>query len=382
MTLSAILLAALLSSWATAQIKLQLAPGNSCLEPSLVKGYFHIVIAGYRYDTCFDTWLWDLGTTNADVTLYRRMQPDLPERSWAGPCGMSVMERLLVPNHGKDGAVFYDFILEHYDNMPSYIMFVHGHGPSGRRAWHTSCESTISRTRLYYSLLATPVLGFKDGETELVHRGITLSSQRNGSERCWPGNKTSCFPASATGLIGAGRITSVPVGINEEGQDLVPHVVHQRPMQTSSREAGAFSTRGLLLSDIRDLPAEHQVSAQEENTRATTLCDSIFYKYNVMRITVNWHSGFHSCCASFVAPTANLLRLPKLFFKDMRDIALALDNEFITTRDCFEFKIWRLFDESPMNNATRWFYRTAADQARNLNLDRCRENKCEVGDTE
>ena len=23
-----------------------------------------------------------------------------------------------------------------------------GHGPSGRRAWHTSCESTISRTRL------------------------------------------------------------------------------------------------------------------------------------------------------------------------------------------------------------------------------------------
>ena len=41
------------------------------------------------------------------VTLYRRMQPDLPERSWAGPCGMSVTERLLVPNHGKDGAVFY-----------------------------------------------------------------------------------------------------------------------------------------------------------------------------------------------------------------------------------------------------------------------------------
>lgn len=75
------------------------------------------------------------------------------------------------------------------------------------------------------------------------------------------------------------RTSCGPAGINEEGQDLVPHVVHQRPMQTSSREAGAFSTRGLLLSDIRDLPAEHQVSAQEENTRATTLCDSIFYKW-------------------------------------------------------------------------------------------------------
>lgn len=33
-----------------------------------MKGHFHIVIAGYRYDTCFDTWLWDLGTTNADVS--------------------------------------------------------------------------------------------------------------------------------------------------------------------------------------------------------------------------------------------------------------------------------------------------------------------------
>ena len=91
----AILLAALLSSWATAQINLQLAPGNSCLvncclhgravcvlcfvttmlhqalcsqEPSLVKGHLHIVIAGYKYDTCFDTWLWGLGTTNADVS--------------------------------------------------------------------------------------------------------------------------------------------------------------------------------------------------------------------------------------------------------------------------------------------------------------------------
>ena len=111
-----------------------------------------------------------------------------------------------------------------------------------------------------------------------------------------------------------------------------------------------------------------------------------------MRMTVNWHKGFTSCCASFTAPTANLLRLPMLFFKDvsvlamrfctgglysaqvnmpaaglclqqghlgvspclllhqyplkplsflvqMRDIALSLDNEFITTRDCFEFKV-------------------------------------------
>ena len=33
-----------------------------------MKGHLHIVIAGYKHDTCFDTWLWDLGTTNADVS--------------------------------------------------------------------------------------------------------------------------------------------------------------------------------------------------------------------------------------------------------------------------------------------------------------------------
>ena len=53
------------------------------------------------------------------VTLYRRMQPDLPERSWAGPCGMSVVERLLVSNHGKDGASFYvSTLLPHEIGMP------------------------------------------------------------------------------------------------------------------------------------------------------------------------------------------------------------------------------------------------------------------------
>ena len=49
-------------------------------------------------------------------------------------------------------------------------------------------------------------------------------------------------------------------------------------------------------------------------------------RYNVMRMTVNWHKGFTSCCASFVAPTANLLRLPKLSFQDVS----VLDLRFCT----------------------------------------------------
>ena len=51
------------------------------------------------------------------------------------------------------------------------------------------------------------------------------------------------------------RSVCQPAGINEEGTNLMPHIVHQRPMQTFSREAGAFNTRRLLQSG-KDLPAE------------------------------------------------------------------------------------------------------------------------------
>ena len=76
----------------------------------------------------------------------------------------------------------------------------------------------------------------------------------------------------------------------------MPHVVHQRPMQAFSRICSA---------DAFCLPAGRGPAGT-----------------HVMRMTVNWHKGFTSCCASFMAPTANLLRLPKLFFKDVSVLAL------------------------------------------------------------
>ena len=43
-------------------------------------------------------------------------------------------------------------------------------------------------------------------------------------------------------------------------------------------------------------------------------------RYNIM--TKNWHKGFRSCCASFLAPTAKFSRLPELFFQDVSVLAL------------------------------------------------------------
>ena len=38
--------------------------------------------------------------------VYRRVQSSQPLRSWSGPCGVIVHERLLLPNLGNEGAVF------------------------------------------------------------------------------------------------------------------------------------------------------------------------------------------------------------------------------------------------------------------------------------
>lgn len=38
--------------------------------------------------------------------VYRRVQSSQPFRTWRGPCSVVVHERLLLPNLGREGAVF------------------------------------------------------------------------------------------------------------------------------------------------------------------------------------------------------------------------------------------------------------------------------------
>ena len=38
--------------------------------------------------------------------VYRRVQSSRPIRTWSGPCSVVVHERLLLPNLGREGAVF------------------------------------------------------------------------------------------------------------------------------------------------------------------------------------------------------------------------------------------------------------------------------------
>ena len=63
-------------------------------------------------------------------------------RTWSNGCGMRAEERLLLLNHGRDAAAFYDYAAWRYDAPPQAVAFLHGHGAL---AWHTSCETVFTR---------------------------------------------------------------------------------------------------------------------------------------------------------------------------------------------------------------------------------------------
>ena len=132
--------------------KVWAATVDGCLSPSLPRGRaLDIVIAGYEANTNV-SYLFDLGLTNSRVLVYRRVEANVPLRSWTGPCGVSVEERLLLPNHGRDAAAFYDYMVENYDMFPGAIVFLHGHGPFGD--YRTESRNVLGRISSYYQSLA------------------------------------------------------------------------------------------------------------------------------------------------------------------------------------------------------------------------------------
>ncbi len=81
-----------------------------CIEPSLGSNDLHVVIAGYKVDACHYQYAAEMGLTNAKVISYRRVDPELPLRRWELRCGVTVHERLLLPNHGLEAAAFYSYV--------------------------------------------------------------------------------------------------------------------------------------------------------------------------------------------------------------------------------------------------------------------------------
>jgi len=156
----------------------------TCVQPSLPFGVFHVVVGGFEYVSDFHKhYLWDLGLPNLYILIYRRTEIGKPLRSWTGPCGMMAEEKLLTPNHGRDGAAWYDYIVGHYNNPPIVAAFLHGHVA---QAWHTSCHAIFTRITRYYLGLAQPTV------YPNIDGMITLTSKPDGEDRDpfdWYGGK-------------------------------------------------------------------------------------------------------------------------------------------------------------------------------------------------
>lgn len=116
--------------------------------------YMEIVIAGHEFMSDFDrSYLWELKIWNLNFVLYRREHEEVPGRTWEGPCNMTAEERVVLPNHGRDGAAFYDYSMWRYKNPPSAVVFLHGHAALG---WHTSCETVFTRILAYWHSITHP----------------------------------------------------------------------------------------------------------------------------------------------------------------------------------------------------------------------------------
>ena len=105
--------------------------------------------SSHEYASDFEShYLWDLALSNVNIVLYRRERKNLPLRTWSNGCDMRAEERLLLPNHGRDAAAFYDYATtRRYDAPPQAVAFLHGHGAL---AWHTSCETVFTRITAYH----------------------------------------------------------------------------------------------------------------------------------------------------------------------------------------------------------------------------------------
>ena len=145
-----------------------------CLTPSLPRHTFHVVIGGFDYLTDFEEhYIWDIGLPNIDIFVYRRTELEKPLRSWAGPCGAQAAEKLLVPNYGRDGAAFYDYVVENYGSPPVAFAFLHGHVA---HSWHTSCKALFTRLTRYYMGLSEPL------RYPNLHGMVTLTSKPDGQD--------------------------------------------------------------------------------------------------------------------------------------------------------------------------------------------------------
>ena len=309
--------------------------------------------------TCFTHYLWDMGLTNAHVFVYRRRAPEKALHSWRGPCGMLVHERLLLPNHGKDISAFHSHVTEYYANPPLSLVFVHGHGSDDER--HTDCPTIIGRVRLAYRGLA----GASEGAAEFAKHMVTLTRFGRGGDPPWLMDFTE---STLSRKLLRREHSHSAMDVQAAGPS-GSRVSHQRLVDQNPVEA----TAGLVSGEQErqtGIKGSNQLSGQDQTPQeaAQVSCAPIFAKWGVNTTS----AGFHTCCASFILPWDRIERYPRGFYREA--LQHALDTKYDdawTSRVCWEFVVWRWFQEPGLSPAMKALYLRAADISQKLDLSRC-----------
>ena len=250
-----------------------------------------IVLAGHAYEVDFDAhYLWDLALPGVNVVLYRRERADVPLRRWTNGCGTRAEERLLLPNHGRDAAAFYDYVLWRYDAPPRAVAFMHGHGAL---SWHTSCEVVFTRLSLYHDHLqrsTSPVDSQRASDSFLDENMITLTFAR--------GRKETQFA----------------------------------PLQWNGGKR-------------RRLLRKSAIGAEQHPE--TTSCTSVLGKVGV----VIHRAPVTSCCGTFILPGKLIKNHGKHVYEALfaHVVDTRIDDQ-ISGRECFEFIVYGLFTSSSSND--------------------------------
>ncbi|GIL83389.1 hypothetical protein Vretimale_11244 [Volvox reticuliferus] len=127
-------------------------------QNGLPPGAFHIVIATLLPEPmALVPWIWNLGLSGAEIWIYHRSDLNDPALTAAAatfasfepyPCDSRVRLQQLMPNKGREAAVYLSHIVRLYDNLPEGLVLVHDHGPASR---HSLCGPFFRRVRGYYA---------------------------------------------------------------------------------------------------------------------------------------------------------------------------------------------------------------------------------------
>ncbi|KXZ53563.1 hypothetical protein GPECTOR_6g479 [Gonium pectorale] len=310
-------------------------------ETGLPPGAFHVVVATYAPEpTSLIPWIWNLGLTGARIWIYHRLASDDPRLAAAAatfaafepyPCGSAVLLQQLLPNKGREAAVYLAHIVRQYGNLPDGLALVHDHGPAAR---HSLCGPFFRRLRGYY-------------------KGIAVQRRRKGQQ------PAATAAAAASNATAAGAVAEAAVAAAAgPGAGVAVPAASRRSLRAGGgrrrrRGDGEGGDSGELLTAFADMAVSLSSGCQwawgavETVRSATSSSRSLDYPEGAARRTtgetfaalgriLQEHGfaqrkapgNFKSCCASLLLRPAHVLRWPLSMYEQMLSYTLDERNTY------------------------------------------------------